>query len=566
MQPLAAMTKLESVPRMPVWGVAWLMVIVAGCSDARPVVDGTPQCTTWTEVKPILDAKCVSCHGAESPRGGWNATTYLSAIGVPAPEASFLADTAPSGVVTAGDPSSRLLSVLTPSSSVPEHRATADVLDTLSHWVVDCKLSFANSKVHAGGLLNPADPSFHGKLLQARGWNFGLCAKCHGEDFEGGAAKVSCTQCHKRGPTDCTTCHSNITHDGNHGAHLTGPTLGHEFQCKECHDVPSSWADPGHILDAQGKPIATPAKVHLGALANATPDGVTRPGPATYDPSDKSCSNVYCHGGAFTDAKAKVTTPKWTDGKEDAACGACHGTPPANHGAATQCTMCHGDVVDSQQHLVKLDEHITGTIRLEPGITSPDCTACHGGDAGNPAPPRDLSGNTATTALGVGAHQAHLNPPNGLTAPIACGDCHAVPAKVLSDGHIVTGTPPSVFPASISATSKAFADGASPQWDESTATCSNVYCHGGGQHFQADATASLDRTPKWTKVGQQQVYCGSCHGVPPADSAHTPSMGLTTCATCHPGSVDANGFPIVTGTPGHETSKHIDGVIDYVAP
>jgi hypothetical protein len=37
-------------------------------------------------------------------------------------------------------------------------------------------------------------------------------------------------------------------------------------------------------------------------------------------------------------------------------------------------------------------------------------------------------------------------------------------------------------------------------------------------------------------------------------------MALTTCATCHPGTVDAFGNIIATG----QSSEHINGVVDHL--
>jgi len=60
----------------------------------------------------------------------------------------------------------------------------------------------------------------------------------------------------------------------------------------------------------------------------------------------------------------------------------------------------------------------------------------------------------------------------------------------------------------------------------------------------------------WTTSGG--AYCGSCHGVPPADASHAPNLPLTACATCHAATIDAMGNIIVTNGASH----HMDGVVD----
>ena len=60
-------------------------------------------------------------------------------------------------------------------------------------------------------------------------------------------------------------------------------------------------------------------------------------------------------------------------------------------------------------------------------------SGCHGGEASN-APPNSLSGVTETTSVGVGAHQKHLDPASTWHRPVACADCHVVPADVGSPG------------------------------------------------------------------------------------------------------------------------------------
>jgi hypothetical protein len=140
-----------------------------------------------------------------------------------------------------------------------------------------------------------------------------------------------------------------------------------------------------------------------------------------------------------------------------------------------------------------------------------DCSGCHG-SASSSAPPFDLEGNTFTTALGVGAHQAHLQAPSGLRAPIACETCHLVPATLTAVGHL------DAAPAEVNAVLG---------WDRSSETCT-TWCHGQAR-------------PKWTSHGE--VVCGSCHGVPPTDTNHNPQMTIATCSNCHAGT-------------------HINGVVD----
>jgi len=145
----------------------------------------------------------------------------------------------------------------------------------------------------------------------------------------------------------------------------------------------------------------------------------------------------------------------------------------------------------------------------------------------------NLAGNTQITAIGVGAHRAHLTVPSGLRGPIPCQTCHLVPTQVDDPGHI-DSLPPAEVNDSLS-------------WDRATRTCGTTNCH-------------VASRPVWTARGG--VFCGSCHGIPPADAPHTPTMTLTSCATCHSQSVDAFGAILLTTGPGGTTSKHMNGVVD----
>ncbi|MFL5291678.1 MAG: CxxxxCH/CxxCH domain c-type cytochrome, partial [Myxococcales bacterium] len=184
------------------------------------------------------------------------------------------------------------------------------------------------------------------------------------------------------------------------------------------------------------------------------------------------------------------------------------------------------------------------------------CSGCHG-NAKNPAPPFDLSGHTTPDALGVGAHQAHLTNSQRLTAPIACSSCHVVPAAIESPGHLDTS-----LPAEVTFSGLAVADSARPAWDRTTATCASSYCHGGGQSLAADTNFKL-RKPVWT-LGVSQAFCGSCHGAPPSTPAHRDvnPFDFRKCSDCHPNTIARDGSIIVSGPPGAQTSRHINGRID----
>jgi len=352
--------------------------------------------------------------------------------------------------------------------------------------------------VHPAGILDPNSDAFHGKELARRNWSFALCQGCHGADYRGGASGVSCIACHAKGPTDCTTCHGD--RGPTTGAHLTH--LARSLDCGECHIKPASWDAPGHIVDVTG-----PARVVFGALA--TTPAPARSGPASWDGA--TCTNVYCHGAAIAGG-GTATSPRWDDPTPAGCSTRCHGQAPPDH-QRNDCATCHPASA----------LHIDGIVEV--GRTS-GCDGCHGSPQ-SAAPPTDLAGNVYTTAIGVGAHQKHLQG-GGLRGPIACETCHVVPATITAPGHLHDG------PANVDA---------ALGWDRSAQTCGTAWCLRGAR-------------PAWTTQGT--AGCGTCHGVPPADASHSPAMTLATCTRCHAQTMDATGNIIFT----NGTSHHIDGVID----
>jgi predicted CxxxxCH...CXXCH cytochrome family protein len=347
------------------------------------------------------------------------------------------------------------------------------------------------ARVHPPGILDPASADFHGTYLENHDWDFSICQGCHGDDFRGGKAQVSCIGCHADGPTACSTCHAaGAPFAPISGAHATH--LAEQLACSECHVTPATWNDHPH-----GAPL-----VQFGARANLTIDPADRAGPPTFDGT--TCSNVYCHGAVLHMAGGTKPQPRWDDPTPPGGCTTCHAAPPPSH-QRSDCATCHPASAP----------HIDGIVQV--GRTS-GCDGCHG-SAASPAPPTDLAGHTFTTAIGVGAHQAHLLS-SFLRGPISCDTCHQVPAIVTDPGHLL----PSPAPVN-----------AAVQWDRVSQTC-GTYCHG------LDVPGVV--SPMWTTTGT--APCGSCHGIPPTDAPHTPAMTWSDCASCHPV------FP----------DQHMNGVVD----
>jgi predicted CxxxxCH...CXXCH cytochrome family protein len=539
-----------------------VLVLGASCAKARPDVIGAPRCVSWKEdIGPLFAVRCQSCHAGAMPAGRYDTTSYLGTLGGGS-------DAVPNA--TAGDPSSLLLGTIDPATAAAVHRPVSDVFATVRTWVVDCDLSYVDSSIHRRGILDPASSDFHGQLIRDQKYAFGVCQSCHGSDFSGGTSGVSCLTCHAEGPTACSTCHGAIAASGSHARHLGGGPLGKTYGCEQCHIVPTSYKDVGHIFAADGSVKSGPAEVTFAATALAAlrPTGSAGQDAPLYDAATQTCSNVYCHGAVLGDTASTNTRPTWSaPGTGQADCGSCHGLPP-NHTNRTACVSCHPSVVDGNQQIIAPDKHIDGQIELADPAAG--CAGCHGGPSG-PAPPRSLTGESAPSSPGVGAHQAHLTGTGLLRGPIACNECHLVPSAVASPGHFGGHAPGSdvslsavVFPADPSVGMLAASDGAAPHWDATTLTCGSVYCHGGGATLAADTTAGVDRAPLWTATGG--LVCGqACHGLPPAFAPHLATMTRLDCTSCHPRTVDPAGVVILSGPPGGETSAHMNGVLD-VAP
>lgn len=238
------------------------------------------------------------------------------------------------------------------------------------------------------------------------------CTGCHGQNLEGSGAAPACTACHKSGGTtptywtDCTFCHGDANRSttdatlkaappmdtagntaantravGAHQTHLSGKSISNGVTCDRCHTVP---ADIAHVT----VPGTNPDKVVMKQPGTTNTVG-------TFNSSDASCSNVYCHGN-FQNGKAQTTTttpnkPIWTATDGQSACGTCHrsqqtGDQSWGHNVSQHdfgCAFCHGTgYASSGLTGAALGTHVNGTVDLASVLgydrTAHTCTVCHG--------------------------------------------------------------------------------------------------------------------------------------------------------------------------------------------
>jgi predicted CxxxxCH...CXXCH cytochrome family protein len=214
-----------------------------------------------------------------------------------------------------------------------------------------------------------------------------------------------------------------------------------------------------------------------------------------------------------------------------------------------QCQTCHG-----RDYRGGVSGVSCQSCHTAPG--GPEaCNTCHGG--ANNAPPRDLSGNTAVTARGVGAHQTHVRGTSRADA-VPCSECHNVPGALDTPGHIDTPSPAEVvFTGFLS--SKA-TQGFTPSYNAQTGTCANSYCHGNFKN--GNPTNAM----VWNAFTPSSTACGTCHGNPSKPTLAEQALPKTsadggthpnvlTCANCHGDVVNAS-LQIISVT------KHMNGKLN----
>ncbi len=386
------------------------MTVLGACGQARPVEDGmATACDSCHGFPPALGAHvvhvnpaqqaflgkqfgCKECHKNVQRVSDPDHIVRADGTPVPAPaevrfdDPAALAAKVEPGVTPAGAPSFAATSGT--CSNVYCHGATLKgqaglTLNTAPRWdapagaqVVGCgschgippsdhpaSILSATQCVqcHLGAIDAQGQPS---PLLHIDGQvevvasNTNACSACHGDRS---ASNVPPGDPRSAPPTDASGNASSPA-VGAHQAHVAPGKFSAGIACAECHVVPATVLQAGHI-DGQ-------VTVVFGPISRANPTSPPyAPAPAPrYDFTARTCGTTYCHGSF---SGGTPTNPGWDDPSGSVKCGDCHGLPPPAtvHPATgqTDCSACHGagyhvDFVNPANDTVNPTLHVNGRI------------------------------------------------------------------------------------------------------------------------------------------------------------------------------------------------------------
>ncbi|GFE56433.1 CxxxxCH/CxxCH domain-containing protein [Geobacter sp. AOG1] len=359
-----------------------------------------------------------------------------------------------------------------------------------------------------------------------------LCTTCHGVHFTDSNARtfdnassaifgrLSSSQGYllrtdmrsgtANGVNICTNCHANKTAHNNKGQNI---------QCADCHAA--------HV-----------------------------------DPGDGTTPNVWLvrrymnySGGVKLDSYRRKVLNQFTDAQSNWAggygvCQGCHNVPVGNS-YPTEHTSTNPDVCRScHSHGSKI------------GSFSADCQGCHGFPPvqNTPGGPNGyaVAGNNSYANdpyFKDESNAGHRTHAGKVLLSYGCNECHA--GNTHGSGN---------FQQVFKATSNIIAatGGATPMYNASTGTCSNVYCHSNGRQSYA--------SPLWSNASTGA--CGTCHATTPyiggpfiSSNAHFPHFSsngssygpmltprnATSCQTCH------------TAFTGEFGATHVDGTVQVIS-
>jgi len=355
--------------------------------------------------------------------------------------------------------------------------------------------------------MDQSSEDFHGYNLSQKGDDqSGLqgiewCQTCHGEEYKGGTAGVSCYKCHAGGFSGHVDLNDLINTESSdfHGLALSENGLAGLDRCRDCHGVDLFG----------GKSGVSCSQCHEGGYSGH---------PAQVEFIDPSNENY--HGKIF-----------WDNGWDFTHCQNCHGEDLSGGFTGVACVSCH------------IEENSIGY-----------CANCHGNrEDGAAYPPLSIKNQSDPTLLSVGAHQTHMET---TVTTVDCNRCHIVPENYLDADHLGSDNI-----AEITFNLDFDHNNGAANWDHETGTCSNVYCHGAfsfPKSESSDTWVYLEDEITGNNVfmvwnDPQGAECGTCHSLPP--QGHRGAYTQTQCTWCHASVVDANGEII-------DPTKHINGEVN----
>ncbi len=363
----------------------------------------------------------------------------------------------------------------------------------------------APAGIHPAGFGDKASTNFHAISLRAAGDDYSSCQRCHGTDLKGGLTGQSCA---------AAGCHGK----GYHPAGF-GDKASQNFHA---------------ISLRQGGDDLTSCKACHGANLAGTPLS-----------NNLSCLTSGCHGegGVHPEGWADPASPKF------------HAvTIRQINWSITHCTVCHATDYSGTPLSNNVSCNQSGChVAADGGPKA--CYTCHGNPATKAVnPPVGLSGSSASSDPGVGAHVIHLAGGTLTGTVVACASCHNVPASFDAPGHIDANDPTpgraEVFLTDTLAAIVTLGRVNLPvAYNPATHKCENTYCHGNftnGNNFQ----------PQWN--GTDQAKCGTCHGDPATGNPmpKSPHFQIATCSVCHTETMNSDNLTI------KDKSKHMDGKLE----
>ncbi len=318
------------------------------------------------------------------------------------------------------------------------------------------------SATHANGLIELSGSfSYSQGAAHAPATGYGSCSasSCHGQGTvtwsaiyvaPGNTFPYSTSQCDKCHAGTATapfysTATPKVTANtdakvGAHTSHLTAPDgLATPFTCAACHGTVTTVNTANHMNGSTN--FVWGALAQTGGLTPAYTAG--------------TCTNVYCHGARMPggDASGSNRSPVWNSTTylpatlTAAACGTCHGFPPAAASGhpvvtippgfpatatiGTTCS-CHANINPSGNSYANIfvDKtlHINGTLEVVAGGA---CDTCHGyppAGAGFVGTQNNWSSARSENYLGGGGAHTINNHVSRLATPAGgfanCSKCH----------------------------------------------------------------------------------------------------------------------------------------------